>query len=116
MKSKYTIWIGLVIILVAPILITDFSNRNSIVDSCERINQGIREPLFNFLTDAITTRNLTAENSSGDEKQINVRAAEKYQSIADKMVESSGQFKLYNNRPEVDCDEAFPKPFPFNVF
>lgn len=110
-KSPY-LFIVLVLIAVAlPTYLSSFSNRNSSYDACLRANV-TREVLYKFTYDAAEVRYKEAEAADSiEDKNFNLEAAENYEESARRLIDATG-----TNSPDVDCEAAHPKPFPFDLF
>ena len=104
--------------LYAPVFIQGVSQNNSSIAACERGNEGLRKPLFEFLTDARDIRLEQAAISEGEEKRVNERAAKNYNQQAEDMVTAAEKdgVLLEEGKPYVDCDAAYPAPFPLSLF
>jgi hypothetical protein len=102
------------VVISMPLYINTFSIRNSSVTACQRGNAGVRTPLFDFLESAQQARLESADSATDkNAKQTDLQAAKQYKGEADQMVEAAGDLAITPGRPEVNCEEAFPKPWPF---
>lgn len=119
MKIKANGTIIVVILLIVfflPYYITAFVDRNHNVQSCERSNV-VRVGLDKFLDSAIKARQTSSQTTSGtEEKENDLRAAKQYRKIQVALQNSSTNYAPYKGAVIVDCQEAFPEPFPFYLF
>lgn len=115
MKISIPLIIGFVLLAVwIPQYVAAFNTRHDLIQGCERANVGLRTPLYDFLRDAESARKKSAQLSSGPEREANLAAAEDYGNGADIMVNSVPPgIRIEDDRPEVNCDKAYDKPFPF---
>lgn len=115
-KSRILL-IGLIFVAVwVPQYIGTFNARNASVNACERSNEGLRTPLYEFMKGAEKSRREQARITTGMESRVNKATANEYKDIAEAMVLAvSEELRLEADRPEVDCEAAYPKPFPFNI-
>lgn len=113
-----TIIIAAFLLVSVPPFIQSVNWRESQVQACERGNETIRNPLFAFITTAEKTRRTQAELTSGAEKEANLKAAEEYAEEAENMVVVPLEqgLLLEPGKPAINCEKAYPKPFPLNIF
>lgn len=116
MNKKQGLFVAVLVLFAvwAPIYLITFNTRNDSVNACERANIGLRGPLFDFFKTAETARRDSAKESTGNERKINIKAARDYKKESTSMVEAvPTEIRINQNRPEVECEVAYPAPFPF---
>lgn len=115
-KNNIVIIIAAFLIVFVPSFVQNVNLRNNQVTACERSNEGIRRPLFKFLTDAKKVRQAQVYTTTGTERQINKEAVRDYSNDISLMVEAVDDVAITPGEPFVDCDEAYPPPFPLSLF
>jgi hypothetical protein len=79
-------------------------------DGCQRTNEGLRQPLYDFISDAIRTRRHEAAASKDGQRVADLVAIQNYSQIRRSIVRSSSDVALSPGSPRVNCDRAFPYP------
>jgi hypothetical protein len=77
---------------------------------CERGNTGIRQPIYNFFTDAIQTRLESAKVDTGIARATDLQAARAYRQDRDSMVTSVADVAQAPGSPLINCNKAYPLP------
>lgn len=77
---------------------------------CERTNDGLRRPFYEFVSGAAHNRMELAGTSTGAEHDANVAAAVEYRQIAALVIQAVEDVAKAPGSPEVDCQLAFPLP------
>lgn len=113
-REKILIWGGIFLVVFIPQYIVSFNARNDSIESCERINV-FREQFIGLLDDLIesNTIRIKAKGSSPSEVEANKIARENYSNRKKKLINSI-TYPSEDDRTEINCEQAFPKPFPFN--
>lgn len=80
-------------------------------DGCERTNEGVRAPMYDFFSDAIHARrqaSLHADNQQ--DRQTDLEAVRNYQEDRQAMIDAAAPVALRPGSPLLDCRKAYPSP------
>lgn len=99
--------------LVAQVEVARYKQAHILVvsqrKSCERDNDSVRTPLFDFLVSA-TNRAKGQAALDPTSAAVNLTAAAAYKVQADMMVAAAFPYRRYADRPEIACNKAFKLP------
>lgn len=100
-----------------PPLIQTSTIRSNQVKACNAGNLGVRAVQWDQLHVGLTIVTQRAEQSADPEVKASYEEAKRgYQKDIDQMVLAASPFAQKQGSYLVDCNKAYPKLFPFNIF
>ena len=80
--------------------------------ACDAANQGLRQPLYDFLTDAYERRSLESKDRdlTPQQRADSAATAAEYDATREEMVEAVADVAKFEGSPKVNCSERYPLP------
>lgn len=115
MYKKYMAAAAIVVVGAVAIFAPSISLVNSQRIQCERGNTGTRQTLYKFLQSAERAR-LAEANRERDPTvaRASRQASKEYRALRINMITSIKDVAQAPGSPYVNCEKAYPKPWPLN--